>query len=515
MHPLDHLVARRIRIRGLVQGVGFRPSVHRLAMALKLNGWVCNDGTGVMIHLEGLKPDLDEFTRRLSSAIPSAARVEAIAEETVACEKVGDFSIRAGSRTTTTSMLVRVPPDHALCADCRADILDQPNRRYRHSFASCTNCGPRYSIIKNMPYERHHTSMEGFCLCQACSAEYEEADNRRFHAEPIACPACGPRLKASHLATTADADDWKSLTAAAEALRSGRIVALKGLGGYQFLVRADDEDAVLRLRMRKRRPSKPFAVMVRSMEEAERIARISLGERELLRTAENPIVLTQTRHKVAAAVAPGLQQIGVLLPTTPLHLLLLSQLDFPVVATSGNQSEEPIAIDEIGRDALTAIADIFLDHDRPILRRVDDSVIRVIDERPMMVRLVRGFAPRVLPGLEGWAADSNFPIPPILAVGGQQKTTLALWTARRQSWHSTSGTWTTPKPAGPSHARPRTSRDCIAASQGFMLAIFTRITTRRAGRSRPASGSFKCNIITPMPSRAWQTIACLVETFSG
>ena len=428
MLTLERLVARRIRIRGLVQGVGFRPSVHRLATALKLNGWICNDGAGVMIHLEGIKTALDAFTRRLPFAAPSAARIETIAEEAVVCEDVGDFRIRVEASTSATSILARVPTDRALCADCRTDVLEQANRRYRHPFASCTNCGPRYSILAEMPYERHHTSMEGFCLCGECRAEYEDPDNRRFHAEPIACPVCGPRVKSSDMAMTAVADEWKSLTAAAEALRAGWIVALKGLGGYQLLVRADDEDAVMRLRKRKHRPSKPFAVMVRSMEEAERIARVSLAERELLLGAENPIVVLATRKAIAPAVAPGLQQIGVFLPTTPLHLLLLSQLAFPLVATSGNQSEEPIAIDEIGRVSLTTIADVFLDHDRPILRRVDDSVIRVIDERPMMIRLARGCAPCVLPALERWAAASNFPIPPILAVGGQQKTALALWT---------------------------------------------------------------------------------------
>jgi len=428
MLTVERSAARRVQIRGLVQGVGFRPAVYRLATALELNGWVCNDGTGVTIHLEGSRIALDAFARRFAAAIPSAAHMESIAVETVEREFVADFRIRNEGTTHAASMLTRVPSDRALCADCRTDVLDQANRRRRHPFASCTQCGPRYSMIQDMPYERRRTSMEVFRMCQACAVEYGDADNRRFHAEPIACPACGPRVKFSGLTTTANADACHSLAAGAEALRSGRIVALKGLGGYQLLVRADDEDAVLRLRMRKHRPSKPFAVMVRSMEEAERIATFSRAEREWLLAAENPIVLVQTRYKVADGVAPGLQRIGVLLPTTPLHLLLLSQLDFPIVATSGNQSEEPIAIDEIGRDALGSIADAFLDHNRPILRRVDDSVIRVVDERPMMIRLARGFAPYVLEALERWAAASADPIPPILAVGGQQKTAIALWT---------------------------------------------------------------------------------------
>lgn len=426
MFTLERSIARRIRVRGLVQGVGFRPSVHRLATSLNLNGWVGNDDSGVMIHVEGFHAALVEFTQRLPSAVPSAAQLEAISEEEAECENARHFCIRVGTTTTATFMLARVPTDRAVCAACQADVLDRANRRTRHPFASCTNCGPRYSIIQKMPYERRHTGMASFVLCQGCRMEYEDPGNRRFHAEPIACPVCGPRLNSSD--STTDGDDWRSLLAAAEALRSGQIVALKGLGGYQLLVRADDEEAVLRLRLRKHRPSKPFAVMVRSMKEAERIAQASLAERELLGGAENPIVLLQSRQKVATAVAPGLHQIGVLLPTTPLHLLLLMQLDFPVVATSGNQSEEPIAIDECGRGALTAIADVFLDHDRPIVRRVDDSVIRVIDNRPMMIRLARGFAPCVLPHLERWVAAAGLALPPILALGGQQKPALALWT---------------------------------------------------------------------------------------
>jgi hydrogenase maturation protein HypF len=427
MFTLERPVARRIRIRGLVQGVGFRPAVHRLAAALKLNGWVVNDGAGLMIHIEGFKAALDAFTRRLPTAIPSAASIEGIADEAAVWTDLDDFCIRVEAKGSDEPIFARIPTDRVLCADCRADILDQTNRRYLHPFATCTNCGPRYSIVQEMPYERHHTGMQSFSLCRGCIAEYEDAGDRRFHAEPIACPSCGPRLKSSGLAVTAPADNWKAIVAAA-ALRLGQVVALKGLGGYQLLVRADDDEAILRLRTRKHRPSKPFAVMVRSIEEAERIARISPLEREWLLSTENPIVLLPSRNRLAAAVAPGLHQIGVLLPTTPLHLLLLSQLDFPVVATSGNQSNEPIAIDELGSASLAAIADAILEHDRPIVRRLDDSVIRVIDERLAIIRLARGYAPYVLPALERWAASSELPIPPILALGGQQKTALALWT---------------------------------------------------------------------------------------
>lgn len=205
MLTLERLAARRIRIRGLVQGVGFRPSMHRLATALGLNGWVCNDDEGVLIHVEGPQPALDAFTRCLPKAIPFAARVEAIAEEPAASEEADDFRILVQATANTSSILARIPNDSAMCADCRADVLDPANRRFRHPFASCTNCGPRYSIIQEMPYERHLTSMAGFCLCPKCGAEYENAGDRRFHAEPIACSTCGPRLNGS--------DHWQSIAA--------------------------------------------------------------------------------------------------------------------------------------------------------------------------------------------------------------------------------------------------------------------------------------------------------------
>jgi hydrogenase maturation protein HypF len=428
MLTLEQPVAMRVRIRGLVQGVGFRPAVHRLATTLKLHGWVCNDGAGLLIHLEGGKTALEAFTRRLPAAIPPTACIEAMSDVAAVWTDVAGFGIRVEANASDEPLFARIPPDHALCADCRADILDPTNRRYHHPFATCTNCGPRYSIMQEMPYERQHTGMQSFSLCRQCKAEYEDAEDRRFHAEPIACPACGPRLKSRATAVTASAVDWKAIVVAAAALRSGQVVAMKGLGGYQLLVRADNEDAVIRLRTRKHRPSKPFAVMVRSIEEAERIARISPSERDLLLSAENPIVVLPSRNTLANAVAPGLNQIGVLLPTMPLHTLLLSQFDFPVVVTSGNQSNEPIAIDEAESVSLGPIVDVFLEHDRPIVRRLDDSVIRVIDERPAIIRLARGYAPCCLPALERWAASSEAPIPPILALGGQQKTALALWT---------------------------------------------------------------------------------------
>lgn len=417
-------IARRLRVHGSVQGVGFRPAVCRLASALHLDGWVCNDGVGVLIHLEGPYAKLDAFRHRLTGVLPSAARIEAFTEEAVDGEAAVGFHVCAGASRSDERMTARVPADRAMCGRCRAEIFDTANRRFRHPFASCTDCGPRLSILLAMPYERDATSMAGFAMCASCAAEYRDVADRRFHAEPIACPRCGPRLSFRE-STTLASEDWLAIVATAEELRAGRIVALKGLGGYQFLVRADDDAAVARLRARKRRPTKPLAVMVGSMEHAERVACILPLERELLVSAENPIVLAESRRAVSSLVAPNLGHIGVLLPTTPLHALLLSLLAFPVIATSGNHGEEPIAIDEVERVRLDTIADAFLDHYRPIMRRVDDSVVRVIDGKAMTIRLARGLAPCVVPALEELARAVD--APPMLAVGGQQKVALALW----------------------------------------------------------------------------------------
>jgi hydrogenase maturation protein HypF len=423
----EQMLACRIRIRGLVQGVGFRPAVHRLATALNLRGWVCNDADGVSIHIEGDDAKLDSFTCRLAEHVPAAATVDEIAREAAPRTGCLDFQIRA-SAAIPASLSAQVPADRAICVDCRQEILDPTNRRFGHPFASCILCGPRYTILNAMPYARDATTMSRFATCRTCSVEYADPSDRRFVAEPVACPQCGPRLGFADESDRPLTGDDCCIEAAAAVLCAGRILALKGLGGYQLLVRADDQAAVTRLRERKRRPSKPFAVMVPSLHAVEGIAFISPAERAALLDPTHPVVLVRSRDRLASAVAPGLRRVGVMLATTPLHVLLLSKLDFPVVATSGNRSEEPIAIDIDDRDLLQPIADAFLDHDRPIARRVDDSVVRVIDECPQVVRHARGFAPGRLTALERWAACADRAIPAVLAVGGQQKTALALWT---------------------------------------------------------------------------------------
>ncbi len=399
--------AWRVRVRGLVQGVGFRPFVWRLAHGLDLRGRVGNDGEGVLIHAEGAGEALASFASRLLTEAPAGARVDSVDHRPVESEWPGGFAIITSPAGGATS--ARVPPDRAACEECRREVFEASDRRHGHPFATCTACGPRYSIIETMPYDRTRTTMAGFAMCRVCAAEYAAPADRRFHAQPIACPECGPGVEGDGIAE------------AAAALEEGRVIALKGLGGYQLLVRADGAGPVSRLRRLKHRPTKPFAVMVRTLADAEGLAVLSEAEKALLASPENPIVLVRPRDAstLCDEIAPGLSRVGLMLPTTPLHHLLLARVDFPVVATSGNLSDEPIAV-EAG--LLTAVSDVELTHDRPIARRVDDSLAHVVAGVPRVLRLARGYAPLSLPALERSGA------PPTLAVGGQQKSALALWT---------------------------------------------------------------------------------------
>jgi hydrogenase maturation protein HypF len=400
--------AWRVRARGLVQGVGFRPFVWRLAEEQGVRGWARNDAEGVLIHAEGDAEALADFVGRLRTEAPPGARVDAVEHHPAAAEGCAEFDIQA-SRPPAGPARARVPPDRAACAECVREVFDPRDRRHGHPFASCTGCGPRYSILTAMPYDRPRTTMAGFAMCPECAAEYASPESRRFHAQPIACPACGPRIEGEPLAE------------AARALEEGRIVALKGLGGFQLLVRADLSGPVSRLRRLKGRPSKPFAVMARSLVDAGRLALLDDAERALLSSPEAPIVLVRPRAgaPLADEAAPGLARVGLMLPTTPMHHLLLAGLPFPVVATSGNLSDEPIALDS---GQLGAVSDVEVSHNRPIARRVDDSLAQVVAGAPRVLRLARGYAPLPLPALEGTSA------PPTLAVGGHQKSAVALWT---------------------------------------------------------------------------------------
>jgi len=414
----------RLEIRGAVQGVGFRPFVHRLAGEEGLAGWVLNGVRGVELEVQGPHPSLRRLRDRIAGEAPAAAVIQEIEEIWLEPREEAGFRIVESSLRLTKSAVIL--PDLATCAECRRELFDPGDRRWRYPFTNCTHCGPRFSILEDLPYDRPRTTMRRFTMCPDCRKEYEAPTDRRFHAQPNACPQCGPRLLLADAAGGELAQRDDALVAAAEALRAGRILALKGIGGYQLLVDACDERAVGELRTRKRRPSKPLAIMVRDLAAARRLCTLSEAEEELLSSSQAPIVLLRRREGcvVAPAVAPGHPHLGLMLPTTPLHHLLLVAVDMPLVATSGNLSDEPIAIDD--QEAvrrLGGIADLFLTHDRPIARHVDDSVVWIADGAPQPLRRARGYAP--LPIL----LDGDGPT--LVAVGAHQKDVAALAVGRQ------------------------------------------------------------------------------------
>lgn len=411
-------IRRRILVRGAVQGVGFRPFVYGRAQALGLSGWVNNTAEGVALEIEGGRDRVAALLRALRRAPPPNALVTAIAIEALApCGERG-FAIRRSEVAGDAS--AQILPDIAPCAACLAELFDAANRRYRYPFISCSQCGPRYTIIEDGPYDRARTVMRQFPLCPACQAEYGDPADRRFHAETSACAVCGPRLSLLDGDGAVVARDDTALETAAAALRAGSIVALKGVGGFHLIADALNDAAVAELRRRKRRPEKPFAVMFPSLVALRAGCRLSPGEAALLTAPARPIVLLRRDGAaVAPGVAPGNPWLGAMLPSSPLHHLLLAALPFPVVATSGNVSGEPIAIDNAEALArLGGVADRFLVHDRPILRPVDDSVVRLVARRGLVLRRARGYAPTTLP-IRGVRAG-------VLAVGGHLKTAVAL-----------------------------------------------------------------------------------------
>jgi hydrogenase maturation protein HypF len=421
-HSIEERDRVRLRVRGAVQGVGFRPFVYRLAHALDLAGWVENSAQGVTIEVEGEERRIHEFERRLQAEAPPRAAIRGLDSEALAPLGTTRFEIRASERSGPRTALIL--PDGAVCPECLAEVWDRADRRHRYPFTNCTACGPRYSIILDLPYDRSRTTMARFTMCERCRSEYEDPADRRFHAEPNACPECGPRLELWNGAGRVLAARDDALQAAATAVREGWILAVKGLGGFHLLVDARDEEGVRRLRARKRREAKPLAVMVPSLAAARAECEMSAAEERLLLSPEAPIVLLRPRRRsVAPSVAPGTPSLGLFLPYTPLHHLLLAELAFPVVATSGNLSDEPICTDEReALDRLAGIADLFLVHDRPIARAVDDSVARVVGGRPMLLRRARGYAPFPV------AVGSE--LPPILAVGAHLKNTVAVSVGR-------------------------------------------------------------------------------------
>lgn len=424
-------VAVRLRLTGRVQGIGMRPAIARFAQQLALAGYVRNTLGGVEVFVEGAEQDVARFTDEFREQLPDAAEISSSESDFVQPQRLDAFRVEPESRATNppsdhgeldtpNALTALVPPDVAVCEKCLAEVADAADRRHGYPLTSCTDCGPRYSIVERMPYDREQTSMSGFPLCAACRREFESPWDRRFHAQTTACPDCGPQIWLRGDTGRVLARGKDAVGAAVHAILQGEIVALRGVGGYQLLVDATSQEAVQRLRQRKHRHGKPLAVMVRLLDEAEKLAWLDEAERKLLCDPAGPIVVAQMRDDtpLASSVTNGLQTVGLLLPTTPLHWLLLNSARLPLVCTSANVEGEPLIFAaEEAADRLRAVANVCLEHDRPICRPIDDSVVRVMAGRPVAIRLARGYAPLPL----NITSDQS-----MVALGGHQKAAVAL-----------------------------------------------------------------------------------------
>ncbi|QFY91077.1 carbamoyltransferase HypF [Magnetovirga frankeli] len=420
--------AEHIRVRGLVQGVGFRPHVWHLAQTQGLAGWVCNDAEGVLIEVWGGPEALQVFAQALEQEAPPLARIDCIERNRIGHDDLSGatppagFSIRPSHSGEVHTGVIA---DAATCAACAAEIRDPANRRYRYPFTNCTHCGPRLSIVRRIPYDRANTSMAGFPLCPACRAEYEDPADRRFHAQPNACPQCGPRVwLQAGLAQPELQEGEDAIACASRLLAAGWILAIKGIGGFHLACDAANPEVIDRLRQRKRRQGKPFALMARDLEVIRRYVQCSPAEAGMLSSAAAPVLLLAAGgpEHLPDQLAPGQTNLGFMLAYSPLHQLLLADWERPLVMTSANLSEEPQCIANAeALDRLKDLADAFVLHDRPILNRVDDSVMRVIAGQPRLLRRARGFAPAPLNLPPGFAA-----LPPVLAMGGELKNTFCL-----------------------------------------------------------------------------------------
>jgi hydrogenase maturation protein HypF len=411
-----------VRVRGIVQGVGFRPYIYRLAREHRLEGSVANTPEGVIIHVRGEAAALNAFVEALPRRRPPLARITELVVESALVPDTAGFRIEESEEGASATTLI--PPDVTVCRACLSELFDPEDRRYRYPFINCTDCGPRYTLIRGLPYDRSLTTMASFPLCPECRREYEDPENRRFHAEPNACPRCGPKCRLlDGEGEELRVDD--PIRETVRLLEEGRIVAVKGLGGFHLMVDATSEPSVVRLRERKHREEKPLALLAVSVARVREFCRVRPGEEALLESPERPIVLLEREEnsRIAPSVAPGQSSYGVMLPYTPLHALILDSSLYAVVATSGNRSEEPIVLDdEEAVERLGGIADSFLVHDRRIHRRADDSVVRVAAGRTRLLRRARGYAPRPIVLKEEAS--------PILAVGGQFKNTICLTRGR-------------------------------------------------------------------------------------
>ena len=414
----DALAARRLVLTGGVQGVGVRPAIFRLASQLELRGTVRNSSRGVEIEIEGAAQKLDRFQHLLPASLPAATSLVQLACEPL--QPTGRHGFLIFTEPPTGPLAARVPEDRGLCPQCAVEIASRADRRFRYPFTSCTQCGPRYTVIRSMPFERAETTMAQFTLCTKCRDEYERPDDRRFHAQTTACAECGPRVwsKESDRAGTTRSGE-QAITAALAYLAAGKVVALRGLGGYQLLVDASNPAAVDRLRERKGRRAKPLAIMVESVAAARHLAHVDDDELAALDDPAAPIVLVRAHSKngLAPAIHPHLDTVGLLRPTTPLHVVLARDFGRPLVCTSGNREGDPLEYDVAAAEAhLAGLADIWLHHDRAITRPIDDSVVRVIAGRRVTIRLARGLAPLPL---------DLPPLPPTIALGGYLKAAAA------------------------------------------------------------------------------------------
>ncbi len=412
-------------IRGAVQGVGFRPFVYNLAIKMGMKGYVLNSSSGVYIEAENHKELLNEFIIKIENEKPVLAVITGLEFSFLDPINYETFEIRESEIDDDFSALII--PDIAICDECKKELLNPSDRRYRYPFINCTNCGPRFSIIEALPYDRPNTSMKIFKMCVECKKEYENPADRRFHAQPVACPRCGPQLALWDALGNILSTEDNALQLTFDKIKEGKIIALKGLGGFQLIADASNEKSILLLRKLKQRDEKPFALMFKDIESVKKICEVSLFEERLLQSPESPIVLLKRKFQsgsedlVNEFIAPGNPYLGIMLPYTPLHILLMESIKNPIIATSANISEEPICIDNFeALERLNGIAEFFLVHNRPISRQADDSIARVILGKQMIIRRARGYAPMPL---KIHNTDSN---DVVLAVGGHLKNTIAL-----------------------------------------------------------------------------------------
>jgi hydrogenase maturation protein HypF len=414
--------SRHIHIRGIVQGVGFRPFIYNLALNHHLTGWVRNSASGVDIEVTGTQDDLESFLSAIVQSAPPLATIDSIETQDITLQGFDGFKIIHSKDKSTD--FIPVSPDMAVCEDCLAELFDPSDRRFRYPFINCTNCGPRFSIIQDIPYDRPNTTMSEFLMCPDCRHEYENPLDRRFHAQPVACPNCGPQVWFETPQGKRQGQKEVAIQKARQLLADGKIVAIKGLGGYHLACDATNQAAVARLRLRKRRPAKPFALMAYDLETIQSYIHLTSAAESLLTSPQAPILLMPAKNNadIAQAVAPGNNKLGLMLPYTPLHQLIMEPAPgFPnaLVMTSGNLAEEPVIHqNQVARDKLSGIADGFLMHDRPIHRRIDDSVYTMVNDQPYPIRRARGFAPNPI--------RLSQSMPQVLAAGPQMKNTFCL-----------------------------------------------------------------------------------------